>query len=348
MPQCVKCGKHGLFLKLTNGYCDDCYSIRLQEIKQAKEAAKEQYDQLSEMIKNYGTGNSYEEITEKCEAILDYIAEIDQKRVWKLIIENSDKNGNISTHPLFGCIFESDVPFAAITKKIQNSVCIAKDRAASVKKYDAAYAQLHPVDLILDQDGKLIRNALSTMPEVKYTPVGNKFNKDKLMSFVIIDTETTGLSAVHDRIIELSAIRYEDFEPAASFSTLVNPGIPIPTDATEVNGLTDEDVADAPALDQVAKAFWEFVGSSPVVGYNLPFDFKFLYSAGINLDDGKRKFFDALDIARRAYGKKAYSYKLDDIAADIGIFRSNAHRSLSDCLTTGYVFEDAINTITNL
>ena len=137
-----------------------------------------------------------------------------------------------------------------------------------------AAVPLAPVDIV--PDAKLEKRRLSDMPEIKYTTVTKNFNPDRLPSFVVIDIETNGLKVQGGRILELSAIRYEDFQPVAAWTSLVNPEKPIPSDATEVNHITDKMVADAPTLPQVAASFLEFVGRSTVVGYNLPFDLKFL------------------------------------------------------------------------
>lgn len=194
----------------------------------------------------------------------------------------------------------------------------------------------------------LEKRRLSEMPEVKYSTVTKSFNPDRLPAFVVIDTETNGLKVQGGRILELSAIRYEDFQPVASWSTLINPKKPIPPEATEVNHITDEMVASAPTLPQVVNSFVEFVGESPLVGYNLPFDLKFLFSRGIDLVSQKRKFYDVLELARKAYKDDLYSFSLDDVADLCNIFPSDAHRSLCDCYTTGLVFQNCIEDITGV
>lgn len=203
-----------------------------------------------------------------------------------------------------------------------------------------------PVSILADAP-QLQRLPLSEMPEVSYVNVTKSFNRDRLPAFVVIDTETNGLKVQGGRILELSAIRYEDFQPVARWSSLVNPGKPIPAEASAVNHITDEMVAGAPTLAQVAASFSDFVGSSPLVGYNLPFDLKFLYSRGINLFQAKRKYYDVLEIARKAYKKHGFpDFKLSTVAEECRIIPSDAHRSLSDCYTTGLVFQNCINEIT--
>lgn len=213
--------------------------------------------------------------------------------------------------------------------------------------FSAQLSAIPVVSIAIDSATVLNRLRLSDMPEAKYSSVTASFNPDRLPSFVVIDTETNGIKIQGGRILELSAIRYEDFQPVAAWTSLVNPAAPIPADATAVNGITDDMVATAPTLSQVAASFLEFVGNSPLVGYNLPFDLKFLYSRGIDLVGKKRKCYDVLEIARRAYKKdEVFSYKLIDVAEACDIFPDTAHRSLADCYTTARVFQNCIDVIT--
>lgn len=225
-------------------------------------------------------------------------------------------------------------------------------RQLFIEKQQAAFAsQLKAVPLTpaaTDPSAKLERLRLSDMPEIKYTAITASFNPDRLPSFVVIDTETNGIKIQGGRILELSAIRYEDFQPVAAWTSLVNPEKAILADATAVNGITDDMVAGAPTLAQVSASFIDFIGTSPLVGYNLPFDLKFLYSRGIDLTAQKRKYYDVLEVARRAFKKdEVFSYKLVDVSEACGIFPDSAHRSLADCFTTAQVFKYCIDRITD-
>ena len=225
-------------------------------------------------------------------------------------------------------------------------------RQLFIEKQKATFAsQLKAVPLTpasIDPGAKLEQLRLSDMPEIKYTAITASFNPDRLPSFVVIDTETNGIKIQGGRILELSAIRYEDFQPVAAWTSLVNPEKAIPADATAVNGITDDMVAGAPTLAQVSASFIDFIGTSPLVGYNLPFDLKFLYSRGIDLTAQKRKYYDVLEVARRAFKKdEVFSYKLVDVSEACGIFPDSAHRSLADCFTIAQVFQCCIDRITD-
>lgn len=187
------------------------------------------------------------------------------------------------------------------------------------------------------------RHSLENMPEWQYSNITKRTNVDKIRNFVVIDTETNGVKLQGGRIIELSAIRFEDFQPVMAWTSLINPGKPIPEAATNVNHITDEMVADAPMISQVSQSFVDFVEDLPVVGYNLEFDINFLYSRGVDIMQEKRKYYDALELSRKAFQGGPVNFKLQTVASWIGIVASDAHRSLSDCYTTGLVFKACID-----
>lgn len=93
---------------------------------------------------------------------------------------------------------------------------------------------------------------------------------DKQETFVVVDTETTGTGPA-DTPVEVAAVRLND---GATFATLVNPGRPIPPEASAVHGITDEDIeaAAAPHLAEIEGELRAFVGDSIVVAHNAEFD----------------------------------------------------------------------------
>lgn len=148
-------------------------------------------------------------------------------------------------------------------------------------------------------------------------------------TYVILDVETTGLNPSVDKIIQLSAIKYDTTgQPIDSYDTYLNPGIPIPTEASKVNRITDQMVADAPRAEDVRDAFFDFLGDCLLVGYNTTFDLKFIESAF----DGRFTgcpYVDALSIARKSFDLP--DYKLQTVAAHVGFRSSRFHNSLVDC-----------------
>lgn len=154
--------------------------------------------------------------------------------------------------------------------------------------------------------------------------------------YVILDTETTGLSPYTDQIIQISAIRYnEQGVPSGFFNTLINPGCPISPYITQINGITNHMVSDAPCIDQVGDIFLAFLGNSLLVGYNVTFDLRFLDQAFPGVFPG-RNYVDALSLSRRALALP--SYKLEAVASEIGFCPEGAfHDSFTDCETVAAI-----------
>lgn len=199
---------------------------------------------------------------------------------------------------------------------------------------------------IARQKTDLTRSDIASVPELKIENITKSFDIDaKLLSFVVIDVETTGLDAEQDRIIQLSAIRYNNLRPVSVFDSLVNPKREIPKDASKINGIYYDNVKDAPELDEIANSFVEFVGNSPIVGYNIPFDLSFLFCSGINLI-GKRKIYDAKVLAKKVYKRELQYYSLKNVLEHNGIIINGLHNSKVDCYATAMIFVKMIKKLT--
>ena len=150
-----------------------------------------------------------------------------------------------------------------------------------------------------------------------------------LGEYVILDVETTGLNAYRDKIIQISAIKYDAHGKVLDrYNTYVNPGISIPASASAVNHITDDLVSGAPYAEEIADEFLAFVGNNVVVGYNVTFDLKFLNSTFGGAFLG-RQYIDALSIARQCFALS--NYRLETVAASAGFRSSSFHNSLVDC-----------------
>ncbi len=102
---------------------------------------------------------------------------------------------------------------------------------------------------------------------------------------VAIDLETTGLDSSNDQIIEIGAVKFQDQQILDTYTTLIDPGNPIPAKVTALTGIRQEDVAGAPTIQRVLPALSEFVGASPLIGHNIEFDLRFLNQQGVFQDN---------------------------------------------------------------
>lgn len=170
---------------------------------------------------------------------------------------------------------------------------------------------------------------------------GGKRLVNYVPDYVVFDLETTGVSTQRDAIIEISAVKVKGGAVADTFSTLVNPGRPIPRAASAVNHITDEMVADAPDIAAVFPQFLAFAGDSVLVGHNIrSFDQQFLNQAsqelyGKTLDND---YIDTLYMARSCLPQLSH-HRLVDLAAYFQISTEGAHRALNDCLMNQKCFE---------
>lgn len=121
---------------------------------------------------------------------------------------------------------------------------------------------------------------------------------------VFFDLETTGTDPARDRIVEICLLRLEPGGRRDVRTRRINPGRPIPPEATAIHGIRDEDVRDAPTFRQVAKGFLEFVEGADLAGFNVKrFDLPLLdrecRDCGLDLGLARRRVIDAMTIFHR-------------------------------------------------
>lgn len=123
----------------------------------------------------------------------------------------------------------------------------------------------------------------------------------KIQDFVVLDLETTGLSVKEDQILEIGAVKVQGGEVTASYETFVNPGRKVPERITELTGIRDEMIANAPDVETAVRGFLDFCGGLPLLGHNILFDYSFIKQAAINARlDFEKEAWDTLKIARKA------------------------------------------------
>jgi DNA polymerase-3 subunit epsilon len=118
---------------------------------------------------------------------------------------------------------------------------------------------------------------------------------------IIFDLETTGLNLATDRIVEISTIKVYPNGNEEIKTRRINPGIPIPAEATDIHKITDEDVKDCPTFAQIAKSLAVYMKDCDLVGYNLfKFDIPLLAEeflrVGMDIDFRKIKIIDVQNI----------------------------------------------------
>lgn len=155
-------------------------------------------------------------------------------------------------------------------------------------------------------------------------------------AYVFLDVETTGLNLQSDAIVQVSALRYLGEKFIDGVNTYINPGFHIPQRASDLHGITDEIVKDAPCISDVKDPILNIFKNAVLVGYNVTFDLNFLDKAFQGALDGV-KYIDVMNAAKTLISLP--NYKLETVADYVG-FRPEGgyHNSLNDCLATAAVF----------
>ncbi|MER2105923.1 MAG: exonuclease domain-containing protein [Solibacillus sp.] len=158
-------------------------------------------------------------------------------------------------------------------------------------------------------------------------------------SYVVLDFETTGFSAAHDEPIQVSAIRYEQFQETASFVTFIRPTKPVPANITAFTGITTEDVAHAPTIHDVFAELVNFIGKDAIVAHNASFDLKFLEinMQKVGLPYTKFRVIDTVPLARRYI--PAANHKLPPLKSFLNLEQLPSHEAQSDCYVTSAAYQ---------
>jgi len=154
-------------------------------------------------------------------------------------------------------------------------------------------------------------------------------------SIVALDLETTGLDHERDAIIEIGALRFDGSRVEDEWTTLVNPGRHIPEFITNLTGINDEMVRQAPRIRDVLDELAAFIGDAPILGHNIQFDLSFFKKYGLF---GLNERIDTYEMAAVLL-PSASRYNLGALGQALGIPLPASHRALDDARVTHAVFQ---------
>lgn len=151
------------------------------------------------------------------------------------------------------------------------------------------------------------------------------------LRILALDVETTGLSPMRDRIVEISAVCWQNGAEVAAFDEMVHPGRRMPYDAMRVNGITDAMLAGKPPIADVLPAFLDFCQADLLVAHNARFDMSFIREEcrRCGMSPLELPIYDTCTIARQLL-PTARGYSLEAVKATLRIGVGQAHRALSD------------------
>lgn len=374
---CSQCGRKCLsFLCTSDGLCGSCRDAN--QVRQRKEMeqqaellrikheedianAENLYNDLAALWAN--TGIHYYPQYKTLEDVLKIIADCD------MFVQLLNK---IPEHPCFQEVFAAHcsnitatscsnkdfgnldlvlvdsntakLDFDQLSKKVDRCREQAQKIAQHTQDFQELLRRLNLIEILTDPSATVYSPKSSGFLETKN--ITARTSLSKLNPFFSIDIETTGLNPLTDEIIQLTAIKFINFEPVDAFTTYIKPRNGIKPRAQAVNSITEQDVENAPYIESIVSAFSDFIdlnplskNFAPIVGHNLSFDFQFLRANGFSTLHSLRNYYDTLELSKREY-KYWSSYKLDYLAKTVlNIVRTDAHDSLSDALATGLLFK---------
>lgn len=176
--------------------------------------------------------------------------------------------------------------------------------------------------------------SLSEIPEM------NRDLKD--IPFIVFDVETTSLHDFSGRIVEIGAVKFDlPGTVYEEFSSLINPGIPIPEKVIGIHGITDEMVKNERGAREVLEEFLEFIGNSTTLmcAHNASFDIGFVSNelARCGLPIPAHRVLDTVSLSRTLF-PEAGSHNLENLVNFLGISTVVTHRALDDVLQERELF----------
>lgn len=208
-----------------------------------------------------------------------------------------------------------------------------------VQAFPEANHAVEDLRLPKDADFKVLYGVEAYLVDDLKGIVTNSRNQDLMnTTYVVFDLETTGISAIKQKITEIGAVKIENGVITDRFSTFVNPTIPIPFSIERLTGITDDMVADAPKIEEILPKFLKFCEGAVTVAHNADFDMGFIkyncQQLGYPCDF---TYVDTLGMARfllPGLGKAT----LDKVAKAVGVPLNDHHRAVNDAECTAGIF----------
>ncbi len=191
--------------------------------------------------------------------------------------------------------------------------------------------------------GFLARRLLGDQDQVDFNdadPQGGQISPTGLEDVVAIDVETTGLDSRRDRIVELALVGLTgEGDLAWQWESLINPERPVPLSATQIHGIRDSDLVNAPVFSEVSGAVEALLAEKVLLAHNLRFDAGFLHAEfrRCGLAVPTNRGIDTLQMSRQ-FDANERSHKLADACRRYGVYLSGGHRAKQDAMAVAQLF----------
>lgn len=202
-------------------------------------------------------------------------------------------------------------------------------------------AKKHGIKVLYGMEANVVNDSVAIVLNPEARPL-------KEAEYVVFDIETTGLSVINNKIIELAGVKMRDEKVIDRFATFVNPHERIPYNIQQLTNINDDMVRGAPELEDVLPKFREFVGDAVLVAHNARFDIGFiqanLKSLGQPLMDNP--VLDTLEMARLLL-PNLKNHRLNTLSDRFKVSLENHHRAVDDAEALGYVLYHLIKEADN-
>ena len=168
-------------------------------------------------------------------------------------------------------------------------------------------------------------------------------------TFVVVDLETTGLHAGLDSIVEIAAVKVVNGQIVGEWDTMVNPGVFLPLETTQITGITTEMVKDSPAFADIVDEYLGFMGTDTVfVAHNVDFDREFMnkHLEKMNRSTLPNPYLCTFKLAKQVHPNLS-RYGLGSLCEAFGVELPQAHRALHDARATAQLFIKFLKVLQN-
>ncbi len=208
-------------------------------------------------------------------------------------------------------------------------------------------AKKNGVKVLFGVEANVVNDAIPMVLESRPEPLATA-------TYIVFDIETTGLSVINNKIIELAGVKMQEGKEIDRFSTLIDPHEKIPYHITQLTNITDDMVQGQPELEPMLREFVTFIGDHVLVAHNARFDIGFIQAnlKRLGMPELRNPVLDTLELARFIH-PSLKNHRLNTLADKYKVSLENHHRAVDDSLALGGVLFGLINdaserNITNL
>jgi len=164
-------------------------------------------------------------------------------------------------------------------------------------------------------------------------------------TFVVVDIETTGLCFDDDEIIEIGAVKMRNYEIVDRFNTFIRPQKPVPSNITNLTGITNDMLKSAPPIEVAIESFIRFLGNDIFVAHNSQFDSGFIRRDALRQKiPFNNKVLDTLALARIMF-PELRNHRLDTLAKVLKIKMGSHHRAVDDANTDALILKELLKKV---